>query len=163
MYKVIKIGGRDYHLEYSIEASLYSDCVEDMTSMFGSVILIDDDKMNVKDKLREMCSGMASIPSVTLTVFYAGLMEAHGDHPDGDGTVPNIATAKQLIKQYILEHKDDDTGNFYGVLELCLAQMADNGFFELIGLEKMFGEKEPKKQAKVPQDHKKQSKKASEK
>ena len=94
-------------------------------------------------------------------MFYAGLMEAHGTHPDGDGKVPNINVAKKLIAQYIKEHKEEESGNFYGVMLMCIEQMGEDGFFNLIGLlpimEKMT---EPvKKPRKSPQDHKKPSEK----
>lgn len=31
MYKVLNIGGQEYKLEYSIEASLYADCISNLT------------------------------------------------------------------------------------------------------------------------------------
>lgn len=163
MYKVLNIGGKDYHLEYSIEASLYADCVESITDVFGGTSAEDDEKMSRKERVKELFSSMANLPKTTLTVFYAGLLEAHGD--SGDKTVPDIATAKELVKQYITEHKDDDTGNFFGIFNICLEQMAEDGFFKLIGLEALTaqGEETEVKQPKVPQDHKKKTTKVSEK
>ena len=71
MYKVLTIGGKDYHLEYSIEASLYADCITSLTSMMADVENAENEK-NVK----KMLAGMSNIPQTALTVFYAGLMEA---------------------------------------------------------------------------------------
>ena len=163
MYKVLNIGGKDYHLEYSIEASLYADCVESITYIFSGASAEEDEELTRKERIKEMFSSMANLPKTTLTVFYAGLLEAHGIC--GDATVPDIATAKELIKQYITEHKDDDTGNFYGIFNICAEQMAEDGFFKLIGLEAMTaqGEEAEAKQPKVPQDHKKKTTKVSEK
>lgn len=157
MYKILKIGGKDYRLEYSIEASLYADCVESIADVLGSTAAEDNTGVSEKEQIKEMISGIANIPKTALTVFYAGLMEAHGNHPDGDGAVPDIATAKGLVKQFIIEHKDDETGSFCGILTTCLKQMEEDGFFKLIGLEGMVDTASAKKMPKRPQDHKKKA------
>ena len=36
MYKVLKIGDKDYKLEYGIEASLFDDCVKSVMNMLVS-------------------------------------------------------------------------------------------------------------------------------
>lgn len=99
---------------------------------------------------------MSNIPQTALTIFYAGLMEAHGNHLKGDGSVPDIQTAKSLIAQFMKEHKDDEYGNFYGVMQMCIEQMGEDGFFDLVGLNAMANTK-PKKQRKTPQDHQKKA------
>ena len=151
MYKVITINGKDYHLEYSIEASLYADCVTKITTL-----LTDIESGQATEDIKKLLSGFSNIPQTALTIFYAGLMEAHGNHPDGDGSVPDIQTAKRLIAEYIKEHKDDETGNFYGVMQMCIDQMGEDGFFKLVELEAMMASA-PKKPRKTPQDHKKAS------
>ena len=82
MYKILKIGGKDYKMEYSIEASLYADCTASLTGLMTEIQIAGDDK-NVK----KVVSELSNIPQTTLTIFYAGLMEHHGVHPEGDGTV----------------------------------------------------------------------------
>ena len=42
-------------------------------------------------------------------------------------------------------------------MELLLEDMGNDGFFELIGLDKMFQTEEKKKAPKTPQDHKKKT------
>ena len=153
MYKVLTIGGKEYRLEYSIEASLYADCVTSLMGMMADVENADNEK-NVK----KMLEGMSNIPQTALTIFYAGLMEAHGSHPDGDGIVPDIQTAKRLISEYMKEHKGEDSGNFYGVMNICVEQMVEDGFFELVGMNALM-ESPKKKQKKVPMDHQKASEK----
>ena len=153
MYKVLTIGGKEYRLEYSIEASLYADCVTSLMGMMADVENADNEK-NVK----KMLEGMSNIQQTALTIFYAGLMEAHGSHPDGDGTVPDIQTAKRLISEYMKEHKGEDSGNFYGVMNICVEQMVEDGFFELVGLHALM-ESPKKKQKKAPMDHQKASEK----
>lgn len=130
MYKVLNIGGQDYKLEYSIEASLYADCVSELTN-----ILTDVGVAGIQKNVKMIISGISNVPKATLSMFYAGLMEAHGTHPDGDGKVPDINTAKKLITQYIKEHSEDGLGNFYSIMQMLIAQMEEDGFFNLIGLE----------------------------
>ena len=35
MYKTLTIGGKDYKLEYTIEASLYGDCIEKLITFIS--------------------------------------------------------------------------------------------------------------------------------
>lgn len=135
MYKILKIGGKDYKMEYSIEASLYADCTASLTGLMTEIQIAGDDK-NVK----KVVSELSNIPQTTLTIFYAGLMEHHGVHPEGDGTVPDLQSAKRLIAQYLKEHSEDDTGNFFGVMQMCIEQMGEDGFFKLTGLEGMMNQ-----------------------
>ena len=146
------IGGKDYHIEYTIEASLYNECTEKVTGLMASIGEAGD-----KAEIKAMLSSIADIPQTVLTMFYAGLLEHHGE--DGDGTVTSKKDAKNLIRQYLVEHKDDDTGNFYGVMEMLIGQMGDDGFFELIGLNQIMNQtaETEKKARKTPQDYKKKA------
>lgn len=135
MYKSLTIGGKDYKLEYSIEASLYADCTTSLTSLMTEIQIASENK-----DIKKVISEISNIPQTALTMFYAGLMEHHGSHPDGDGTVPDIQTAKRLIAQYLKEHSEDDTGNFYGIMQMCIEQMGEDGFFKLTGLEEMMSQ-----------------------
>lgn len=133
MYKVLEIGEKEYRLEYTVEASLYADCV---TAIAG--FMVDIETAQEQEDVKKILSSMANIPQTALTIFYAGLMEAHGTHKNGDGSVPDIQTAKALIGQYMREHKNNETGNFYGILQMCVEQMQEDGFFEMIGLTTLF-------------------------
>lgn len=154
MYKMITIDGQDYKLEYSIEASLYADCVSSIMRLTNNM-----ESAEKEADIEKMLSGVSNIPQTSLTLFYAGLMEAHGDHPDGDGKVPDIQTAKRLITKYIREHQEDGLGNFYSIMEICIEQMQEDDFFKLVGIEAMTTETSKRKTPKVPQDHKKATKK----
>lgn len=155
MYKIVTIGGKDYKLEYSIEASLYNDCVK---SVMNTLLAVSG---GTNRDVSEMISGMSDIPRMSIIVFYAGLIQYHGDHPDGDGSVPDLATAKRLVAQYLSEHKEDEHGNFYGIFSMCLEQMETDGFFELTGLTEIMndinGVKKPRKAPKKPTDHQKKA------
>lgn len=135
MYKSLMIGGKDYKLEYSIEASLYADCTASLTGLMTEIQIAGENK-----DIKKVISEISNIPQTALTMFYAGLMEHHGSHPDGDGAVPDIQTAKCLIAQYLKEHSEDDTGNFYGIMQMCIEQMGEDGFFKLTGLEGMMSQ-----------------------
>lgn len=147
--KVINIGGKDYTFEFTIEASLYNECTEKVVSLMSSMEDAKD-----KESTEKLINSMSNIPQTALTMFYAGLLEHHGE--DGDGTITSKKDAKKLIKQYFSERKDDETGNFYGVMELMVEVMEDDDFFSQIGLNQL-AEGQTKKQPKAPQDHKKKA------
>lgn len=153
--KTISIDGKEYTLEFTIEAALYNECTEKVVNLMSSMNEAKDN-----ESTKELITSMSDIPQTTLTMFYAGLLEHHGE--DGDGTVLNKKDAKRLIKKYFEEHKEDETGNFYGVMEILIDVMDDDDFFNQIGLNQLAGETE--KHPKTPQDHKrKQTVKATEK
>ena len=153
--KVITIGGIDYTFEFSIEASLYSEVTEKVTSLMVGAGLSQTEEEDSKEQVKEMLATMSDIPTVAMTMFYAGLIEHHGSL--GDGRVKSIKDAKALVKTYLAEHKDDDKGNFYAIMQEMMECMADDDFFKLIGLDKMFQPTDEKKVAKIPQDHKKKA------
>jgi len=154
MYKIIAINGAEYKLEYTIEASLYADCISSLTDMITDIGIAE-----AKSDIKKMLGITANIPQIALNIFYAGLMQAHGTHPDGDGRVPDKETAKKLLAAYIRDESEDSPNNFYDVVNLCIAQMDEDGFFNLIGLTQMADqignaqtETKPTKR-KTPTDH----------
>lgn len=150
MYSIIKINGNEYKFEFSIEASLYNDCIE---SVMG--LMIDMDASGKSDR-KAVLSTISDMPHVAVTCFYAGLLEHHGTEA-GDGKIPNFDAAKKLAKS-LLRDEESTTKNWYDLLTLCTEQMAEDGFFDLIGLTEMVGEASKRRRApKVPQDHKKKA------
>ena len=143
---VLNIGGKDYTIEYSIEASLCNECTEKVTGL-----MVGLSQAQNEDDIRGVVKSIADVPKTTLTMFYAGLLENHSDE------IKSMDDAKELVKTYLKEHREDGTGNFYALMELLIEQMGNDDFFSLIGLDKMFQTEETKKQAKVPQDHKKKT------
>ena len=153
MYKIINIDGKDYKLEFSIEASLYNDCIERVVNlMYG----FDDGQAN--DDIKKILSGVSDIPNTAMSCFYAGLLEYHGTDV-GDGSVPSLSKAKRLAADLIRD-ENSEVNNWYDLLTLCVNQMGEDGFFGLIGLDSFLatGEQKSKKPKKVPQDHKPKSK-----
>lgn len=144
---VLNIGGKEYTIEFSIEASLCNSCTEKVTNLMVGL----SESQNEED-IKGVVKSIADIPSTTLTMFYAGLLENHSDD------IQSMDDAKELAKTYLLEHKEDGDGDFYSLMNLMVEQMGNDGFFNLIGLDKMFQtEEEMKNTVKVPQDHKKKS------
>lgn len=150
MYKLLNIGGRDYKLEFTIEASLYGECTEKLINFMGKTMGAAEEK-SITDGLREQekaevrkqllansISGISNMPDTGLTLFYAGLLEHHGE--DGDKTITTKQDAKRLLKQYFSEHAGDGTDNFYDLVAMLMEQMGEDGFFQRTGLEKMLGQ-----------------------
>ena len=152
--KIVNIGGKEYKFEYTIEASLYNECTEKISNLMMSMQSAQE-----KEDLKELLASMADIPQTALTIFYAGLIENHGI--DGDKTVLSKKDAKRIVKTYFEEHKEDENGDFYSVLAMCMEMMEEDGFFKQIGLQQMTS-KPTAKNAKTPQDHKKKSSKVTE-
>lgn len=146
--KIIKIGNKEYKFEFTIEASLYGECTEALTAFLTNV-------GTARGKLKEVLKSISDIPQTALTLFYAGLLEHHGE--DGDGTVTTKKDAKRLIKQYFEDKKDTDEADFYAIMALMIEVMEEDGFFKRTGLEKVL-EAGTKKAPKEPQDHQKTTK-----
>ena len=148
MYKVLPIDGKDWKIEYSIEASLYGECteklIEFMQTIAGGADELPENATSEqitaarKNFIKEKISGICDITNTALTMFYAGLLEHHG--PEGDRSVMSKKDAKQLVRKYFAEHVDDGTGNFYDLLQLLMEQMGEDGFFKMTGVEKIFDE-----------------------
>ena len=142
---VLNIGGKDYTIEYSIEASLCNECTEKVTGL-----MVGLSEAQSEEDIKGVVKSIADVPMTTLTMFYAGLIENHADE------VQSMADAKQLVRVYMQEHKEDGTGNFYALMELLIEQMGNDDFFNLIGMDKMF-QTEEVKPMKKPKDHKKKT------
>lgn len=147
MYKTLTIGGKEYKLEYTIEASLYDECIERLINFLGKTLgatnepelaqeLTEEEKTKLRGTLvKNSISGISNLPATALTVFYAGLMEHHGE--TGDRTVMSKADAKAIVKEYFKQHAEDGKDNFYDLLNVCMDQMGEDDFFRRTGLEKV--------------------------
>jgi len=163
MYKVITIGGEDYRLEYTIEASLYSDAVEKLVNLIGRTAAVQQSAeggtpMQAEAAVEGMISQLSDIAGTALTLFYAGLLEYHG--PEGDQTVKSLKDAKRLARTWMTE-QDEGNGTWYDLLTLCINQMGEDGFFKMIGLEKALTPAAAPRPVKTPQDHKRKRASAS--
>ena len=155
MYKVLTIGGKDYRLEYNVEASLYKDGVDRLINFLSGAFgasgedeltkgLSDEDKTKVRIELMQnLRSEVINLPDTALTLFYAGLLEYHG--LDGDGSILHKVDAKKLVKQLFAEQPEGGITDFASLLELCMNQMGEDGFFKRTGLERIAEQSEAAK------------------
>lgn len=148
--KELKIGNKVYKVEFTIEASLCNECTEKVTNLMSGFAVTD----GIDDK-KQFISTIADIPQTTLSMFYAGLLEHHGE--EADNTIRSKEDAKKLLKQYLSESKS----SFYELMGILIEEMDRDGFFDLIGLGQML-EKTQTKEPKKPQDHKKKNEKVTE-
>lgn len=134
--KRLTINKKEYTLEFTIEASLYDDCTRSVMDMFvkGGMIQGAAEDNNAEDALENLIDTISNLPQKALTLFYAGLLEHHG--PEGDGSIQGMTDAKKLLATYLKESEK----SFRDVLGDMMQLMADDHFFELIGLDKMTDE-----------------------
>jgi len=134
--KRITINGKEYTVEYTIEASLYDDCTLSMMDMFvkGGMAQGAAEDRDIEGAMRNLMETIANLPQKVLTLFYAGLLEHHG--PEGDKSVQSRSDAKKILAKYLNENKK----SFRDVLEELTEVMAEDNFFDLIGLNQMTAE-----------------------
>lgn len=155
--KRITIDGKDYTIEFSIEATMYNECIENVMDMIITAGKMQDDvngaskedENSVNKIIDAFKNSVSEIPKRALNLFYGGLLEHHG--MNGDRTVNSISDAKKLMTTYIKENNI----SLYEILNDMVEQMGEDHFFDMIGVEKMVSNATPKK---VPQDHKRKSK-----
>lgn len=157
----LKIGEKDYTLEYSFMAAEHNETVQKMFNVVSGAYLIKKANLtsegteNKEDMASAMIEGtaemVADMPHIVKTAFYSGLLENHNVSQE---------EAYTLMKQYMKENKI----SFRKLFEDIKSCMEDDGFFDLSGLAEMMEEmnksveaQTKKKTPKTPQDHKKKS------
>ena len=145
--KRITIGGKEYTFKFSVAASLYDDCIKSILDGFvtGGKLEASAKNEDIDTTINEVLSTFANIPQKAITMFYAGLLENHEDE------IKSINDARELIREYIEENKDENgkwTKSFYDILSEMMEIMYEDNFFELIGLDKMVDQTAPKKRGR---------------
>lgn len=141
MYKELVVGNKTYRIEFSIEASLYSDCTERVFSFMNALDNSGAETLEEKEnKVKEMIKQTSELPMLALHMLYAGLMEHHGE--DGDRSIMSLRDAKKVLKMYLIEHKDKGDGDYASLIALLIDQMGEDGFFNLIGIDKIMNQSE---------------------
>lgn len=164
--KTLKIGDKEYVLEFSFEAASHKGCINKMFKMMSGSYLgrsgvsgaADETKAERASALIDGVADMYSeMPNTVLTAFYAGLLE--------NNAVMNEKEAGKLLKQYFKEHAGDETATFPGFFNFIKECMEDDGFFKLSGLDKMIenqakamAEEAPEETAKSKSEKTKQTK-----
>ena len=150
MYKVLTIGGKDYKLEYSIEAALYKDGIDRLIEFISGTVGVQSEKeitkgldsekkaLVIKQLVENLKNEVLGLPNTALEIFYMGLLEYHGQ--DGDSTILSRKDAKHLISQLFEEQSEDGIKDFATLLSVCMDQMGEDGFFKKMWLEKIAGQ-----------------------
>ena len=107
-----KVGDKEYTLEYTFEAAENQKCVDAMTDIFGGAMMtkIDDSKSEAL-QIRDFLMTISDLPRMAMDMFYAGLLENHGE--DGDGEIMSRLDAKRLYKKFCKENPDDVMESYY--------------------------------------------------
>ena len=128
------VEGKEYTLEYTFEAAENQKCVDAMTDIFGGAMMtkIDETKSEAL-QIRDFLMTISDLPRMAMDMFYAGLLENHGE--DGDGTITSRLDAKRLYKQFCKENPEDAMAtSYYGLITVISNQMEEDGFFKRTGL-----------------------------
>lgn len=126
--KRITINNKEYSIEFTIEASLYDECTKSIMDTFIGIAEGSDNLNRTEYALKSLVETISNLPQKTLTVFYAGLLEHHG--PEGDGSIKSKNDAKKVLADYLRENKK----SYRDVMTELMEIMADDSFFDLIGL-----------------------------
>ena len=141
--KRITIDNTEYKFEFSIEASLYDDCTKSVMDTFirGGMAMGAAENNDVDNAMENLIATISNLPQKALTLFYAGLLENHSE------TIKSKDDAKKLLTKYIKEQNK----SFSDVLGEMMELMAEDNFFDLIGLtqltEELKTETKPNKKA----------------
>ena len=119
------IDGKEFTIEYGLTALIdSSECIEPIIKL----IHLNEQKDIPLNRRFE--SAMKDVSQSTSLLFYAGLLEHHGE--DGDRTVLSLNDAKSLLKKYFKENAEETT--FIGLLAELIGQMDKDNFLALLGM-----------------------------
>lgn len=129
--KTIKIGEKEYQMEFTFEAAECKGLVQSMFELLSGAyfakkgLASEGNKAATAAAMIDGTSEMvADVPHICRIAFYAGLLE-HNPVSEGE--------AKELMKQYMKENKL----SFNKLFEDLKQYMEDDGFFDLSGLTDM--------------------------
>lgn len=152
--KTIKIGEKEYTLEFTFEAAEHKNLVQMMFNVLSGAYIVRNgrsDEMVVSAMINGVSEMVADIPCICKIAFYAGMQE---NNPVSE------EEAKALMKQYMKENRI----SFNGLYEFLKGCMEEDGFFDLSGITEMVDqmnqsmqEQNGERASKAPQDHKKKS------
>ena len=118
------IDGKEFTIKYGLTALVDSpECVEPIIKL----IHLNEQKDIPLNKRFE--PAMRDVSQITSLLFYAGLLEHHGE--DGDRTVLSLNDAKSLLKKYFRENAE---ATFLDLLAGLIEQMTKDDFLALLGM-----------------------------
>ena len=149
--KTIKIGDKEFVLEFTFEAAEYKSLVQRMFNMMTGAYIVKDAEDLENPTASNMIDGtvkmFADIPETCNIAFYAGFLE---NNPMSE------EDSKKVMRSYMKENNISYSELFEQIKE-C---MEKDGFFHLTGLDEMISQMftdqtKEKKEPKTPTDHKK--------
>lgn len=147
MYKTFTNDGKEYRLEYSLEAYMtkYIDGKgEYKTHVAPLVELMNRFNENEDDAAAQ--SAAFNMPEVAVHAMYAGLMRWHGRGKHGDKTIVTYDDAAELCWELLEANPDDEyLGSWAGLIKMCVEQIEADGFFTRLSGAKAPQDKKPKK------------------
>lgn len=151
MYRVIEHDGKEYRLEYSLEA--YMTKYVDQYGEYRTHVAPLVDLMNrVNEDENNEAAGMKAafdMPEVAAHAMYAGLMRWHGRGKRGDKTIVTFDDAAEFCWELIEAHPDDEyLGSWTGLIKMCIEQIEADGFFTRLSGVTVPLDNEPKKKSK---------------
>lgn len=151
----IKIGEKEYNLEFTFAAAEHKGLVQSMFNIMSGAYIVtngangDNDEVSaVAAMINGTAEMVADIPRICMIAFYAGMLE---NNPVGEDE------AKELMKQYMKENKL----SFYRLFEDLKQYMEDDGFFDLSGLTDMIQKMNSGAEKQVEKIQKKTTRKES--
>lgn len=133
----INVKGKEYIIEYTFEAAYNKNCVDICWNHFSGMYMMkgatagelnEEDSENKIAIVDKMVEHMSEVPRMAIQLFYAGLIENHGDE------VKSLSDAKAIYKEFAKEHPDDPMSLEFGLMDAIKNQMEEDGFFKRIGL-----------------------------
>lgn len=128
--RTIKIGEKEYILEYTFEAAEHKNTVQNFFNILSGTHILKnsagatDEESAAVGMINGVSEMVADVPQVVRTAFYSGLLE-HNPVSEAD--------AKSLMKQYMKENKY----SYSKLFEDIKTYMEEDGFFDLSGLTDM--------------------------
>lgn len=132
----LKVNEKEYTIKFKFRAMYDSEFITEMFNTFNDMDSKDDNNN---------FEFIAQLAPKTTNMLLVGLQEEHSDE------FKTFDDAMNLIKNYFSENEDNQDVNMLGLYTQLINTMSEDGFLERIGLGEI------KKQAKVPQDHKKKT------
>lgn len=147
--KALQIGDEIKKIEFSVDAAGY----EEFTKVLTQILLefvdakaeADNDSQETatkktkeeikKENIERLTTSIANTPDTVLTLFYAGLLEHHGEY--GDGTVLTREDARKLLKIYLTDKTAEEKRTYYSTMSFLVGQIIEDGFIELVGITEM--------------------------
>lgn len=151
MYKTFEHGGKEYRLEYSLEAYMtkYVDPYGNYKTHVAPLVEYMN-KMNASGEDADTVSAAFDIPEIAVHAMFAGLIRWHGRGKRGDKSIITFDDAAEFCMELIDEHPGDKyLGSFSGLMLMCIEQIEADGFFNRLAGATVPEDKKPKQKKKA--------------